>query len=66
MVAVEDVGIELERRYAAVRARLMALPAKLAPVLCPEDPMTALAQIEAAVIEALAELSAGGTDDADP
>jgi len=66
VVAVEDVGIEVERRYAAVRARLMALPPKLAPMLCPEEPTLAQAMIEAAVIEALAELSEGGADDADP
>jgi hypothetical protein len=61
----EDASIKLERCYAAVRGRLMALPPKLAPVLCLEDLMTALAQIEAAVIAALAELSDGGADDPD-
>jgi hypothetical protein len=59
---VEDVGVELERRYSAVRKRLMAMPPKLAPLLCPEEPAVAQAMIEAAVIEALAELSEGGTD----
>ncbi|HEX2526912.1 MAG TPA: hypothetical protein VHL31_11540 [Geminicoccus sp.] len=57
VVAIEDVGVELEQRYAAVRARLMAMPPKLAPLLCPDEPATAQSMIEAAVVEALAELS---------
>ena len=63
VVAVEDVGVELERCYSAVRARLMAIPPKLAPLLCPDDPATAQGMIETAVVEALAELSEGPADE---
>jgi hypothetical protein len=63
VVAIEDVGVELERCYSAVRSRLMAIPPKLAPLLCPDDPATAQSMIEAVVIEALAELSNGAGSD---
>ena len=63
VVAIEDVGVELERCYSAVRSRLMAMPPKLAPLLCPDDPATAQTMIEAVVIEALTELSEGAGDE---
>ncbi|HEX2526895.1 MAG TPA: hypothetical protein VHL31_11455, partial [Geminicoccus sp.] len=63
VVAIEDVGVELERCYSAVRNRLMAMPPKLAPLLCPEDPAVAQRLLEAAVVQALAELSEAEPDD---
>jgi hypothetical protein len=41
----------------------MAMPPKLAPLLCPDDPATAQTMIEAVVIEALTELSEGAGDE---
>jgi hypothetical protein len=53
---VSEVGVELDRVFASVRARLLAIPPKLAPILLPENPAKARTLLDAAVLEALAEL----------
>jgi hypothetical protein len=56
LVPVSETEAELERAFTAVRARLLAIPPKLAPILSPENPAKARALLDAAVLEALAEL----------
>jgi hypothetical protein len=62
LIPICDVERELERVFTAVRARLLAMPPKLAPVLSPEKPARARALLEGAVLEVLAELQALGDD----
>ncbi|MDF2973164.1 MAG: hypothetical protein K0R61_3614 [Microvirga sp.] len=56
LVPVAETATELERAFTAVRARLLAIPPKLAPILAPERPARARAILEQAVLEALSEL----------
>ncbi len=77
MVKIEAVAAVVEKEYSRVRARLLAVPSKLAPeVALLDDVGTCRAMIEAAIVDALAELAAdttakqpgaigGGDDDAD-
>lgn len=60
-VRVEDVGNLVAQEYATVRARFLVLPSKLAPILAAESSSAACkSHLEAAVREALANLSAEG------
>jgi hypothetical protein len=61
-IPISDVERELERAFTAVRARLLAIPPKLAPILAPENPARARSLLEGAVLETLAELQALGGD----
>jgi hypothetical protein len=64
LVPVEETATELERAFTAVRARLLSIPPKLAPILAPERPARARAILEQAVLEALSELEqTDGFDD---
>jgi hypothetical protein len=56
LAPVEETATELERAFTAVRARLLSIPPKLAPILAPENPARARVVLERAVLEALAEL----------
>lgn len=59
LIAVDSVAKIVEQEYARVRARLLAIPSKLAPeVSLIEDVSLCRSQIEAAVLDALRELSA--------
>jgi phage terminase Nu1 subunit (DNA packaging protein) len=62
LIPICDVERELERAFTAVRARLLAIPPKLAPVLSPEKPARARMLLEQAVLETLAELQSLGGD----
>jgi hypothetical protein len=62
LVPVNEVGVELGRVFASVRARLLAIPPKLAPIISPEDPAKARTLLDATVLEALAELRAQGDE----
>jgi phage terminase Nu1 subunit (DNA packaging protein) len=55
-VRAEDVRTLIERMVGAANARLGAIPAKLAPVLRPDDPVGARRHLELAVEEVRAEL----------
>lgn len=55
----------LERAIAAARAKLLAVPTKLAPVVAPADPNRARQLLERAMLEVLAEL-ASALDDVPP
>lgn len=64
LVPVSETADRLERAFVAVRARLLAIPPKLAPLLSPENPAKARTLLDAAVLEALAELEqTDGFDD---
>jgi hypothetical protein len=56
LIPISEIEARLERSFLAVRARLLAIPPKLAPLLSPENPAKARALLDAAVLEALAEL----------
>lgn len=56
LVSIEAMGREIDRAVAAVRARALAVPNKLAPVLRPDDPNVARRLLEAAMLELLDEL----------
>jgi hypothetical protein len=62
LIPICDVERELERAFTAVRARLLAIPPKLAAVLAPENPARARSLLEGAVLEVLAELQELGDD----
>lgn len=71
LVPIESVAAEVEREYTRVRARLLAIPSKLAPdVALTDDVAQCRAVIEAAITDALNELAAdaavngAGDDDA--
>ena len=61
MVRADDIVAELDRRILPARAKLLGLPARLAPVLNPEQPEAARRILEQAIHETLEEL-AGGDD----
>jgi phage terminase Nu1 subunit (DNA packaging protein) len=63
LASASDFEAELERAFTAVRARLLAIPPKLAPILSAENPAKTRALLDAAVLEALAELQALGDDE---
>lgn len=69
-VRVEDVGAEVERAYAVVRGRLLAIPGKLAAKLVGLDRTAIDLALFNEISEALSELHApaagGGRDDAAP
>lgn len=59
LVSVEQVGKEIENDYAKVKAKLTALPSKLAPILATVDtPNECKIYLEQAIHEALTELAA--------
>lgn len=61
LVRVEDVAEAVGAEYANVRARLLAIPSKTAPVVASEtDTATVHELIRQSVHEALAELTADG------
>ena len=62
MVRADDIVAELDRRILPARAKLLGLPARLAPALNPEHPETARQILEQAIHETLQEL-AGNDDD---
>ncbi|WVR18327.1 hypothetical protein y223_00047 [Bordetella phage PY223] len=69
LVPIANVAQEVEREYTRVRARLLAIPSKLAPdVALSDDVASCRAMIEAAIVDALNELAAdtaanGAADD---
>lgn len=65
LVSAEAMGVEIDRAVAAVRARLLTVPTKLAPVLRPDDPAFARRLIESAMLEVLEELREITLDDSD-
>lgn len=56
LISVEAMVPIIDRAVSAARARLLAVPSKLASVLCPEDPGKARALLDRAMLEVLAEL----------
>lgn len=59
LVPIANVAQEVEREYTRVRARLLAIPSKLAPdVALTDDVAACRAMIEAAIVDALNELAA--------
>lgn len=59
LVPIENVAQEVEKEYSRVRARLLAIPSKLAPdVALAEDVAACRELIEAAITDALNELAA--------
>jgi phage terminase Nu1 subunit (DNA packaging protein) len=56
LVSAEEMGKEIDRAVASVRARLLAVPNKLAPILRPDDPSFARRSLEAAMLEVLEEM----------
>lgn len=56
VMPVAEVGEQLDRVFAAVRARIVAFPPKMAPIVMPQDPNKALAILERGSLEILAEL----------
>lgn len=63
LVSVSDVGEQFDRAVAAVRARALALPSKLAPIVRPDDPAKARALLDAAMLELLDEFRTMLDDD---
>lgn len=64
MVRADDIVAELDRRILPARAKLLALPTKLAPLLDPENPEHPRAILERGIHEALEELAGDHGDDA--
>ena len=62
LVSVSDFETELDRAFSSVRAKLLAIPPKLAPIMMPDNPNRARTLLESAVLEVLAELQAHGGD----
>lgn len=59
LVPIENVAQEVETEYGRVRARLLAIPSKLAPdVALTDDVAMCRGLIEAAIVDALNELAA--------
>ena len=59
-ILAEDMEAAVGALVASTRAKLLALPAKLGPVLAPiADPMEVMGRLRAALYEALAEMAAG-------
>jgi phage terminase Nu1 subunit (DNA packaging protein) len=56
VVPIGETAATLQRAFTAVRARLLSIPTKLSPILIPDDPNRARTLLEAAMLEALAEL----------
>jgi phage terminase Nu1 subunit (DNA packaging protein) len=56
LVSAADVRRLIERLVGSANARLGAIPSKLAPVIRPDDPVTARRHLELAVEEVRAEL----------
>ena len=65
LISVDAFGPVIERAIASARARLLAVPSKLAPVLSPHDPGGAYKLLQGAMLEVLAELQSM-LDDQDP
>lgn len=64
LVPIVNVSQEVEREYARVRARLLAIPSKLAPdVALTDDVAACRSLIEAAITDALNELAADAAAD---
>ena len=66
MMDVREVQSELDRAFAAIRAKLLSIPSKLAPVVMPSDPAKAQRLLEAQIRETLIELQQLGEDDQPP
>ena len=66
LMPVAEIGDEINRTFAAVRARILGFPPKLAPILAPENPQRALVPLERAALEILAELERDGSDGDEP
>lgn len=64
LVSVSEVGIQIDRAVAAVRARAQGWPSKYAPIVRPDDPTAARAILDAAVLELLDEFRTSLDDDA--
>lgn len=56
LISVKAFEPVIHRCIAAARARLLAVPSGLAPVLCPGDPLHGFKILEAAMLELLGEL----------
>lgn len=65
LVRADDIVAELDRRILPARAKLLSLPAKLSPLLDPEQPRRAKDILDRAIGEVLTEL-AGEVGDGDP
>lgn len=64
LVLVSEVGVQIDRAVAAVRARAQGWPSKYAPIVRPDDPAKARAILDAAVSELLEEFRTSLDDDA--
>ena len=63
VVSIDDIATTVGKEYAACRARLLAIPAKLAPLLMnATKARECRALLERAICEALDELSSGDID----
>jgi hypothetical protein len=60
LLDVDTIAAELDRAFGAVRAKLLALPHRAAPVVRPDDPARAFAVLTQVVGETMAELRRGG------
>jgi hypothetical protein len=56
MMDVREVKTELDRTFTNIRAKLLAIPSKYAPVVSPADPAKAQRLLEQAIHETLIEL----------
>lgn len=66
LISVHAFGPVIERAIAASRARILAVPTKLAPIVRPDDPDKARALLESAMNEVLAELRTALDDEEPP
>lgn len=66
LISVDAFGPVIERAIAAARARLLAVPSKLAPIVRPEAPDEARHLLHSAMLEVLAELQSMLDDEEPP
>jgi phage terminase Nu1 subunit (DNA packaging protein) len=64
LIEIDVAGAELDRAFGAVRAHLLALPTRAAPLVRPDDPAPACRVLTKIVAEVMAELARG--DDLPP
>lgn len=66
MVAISIIEPALDRMFANARQRLLAIPSKVAPLVSPDAPADAHAEIMSAINEALEELQASAVLKGEP
>jgi hypothetical protein len=65
MMDVDEVAAEFDRTFGAMRAKLLAMPHRLAPVVRPDDLAAAYAVLRKGIDEVMAELRRGGDEVSD-